>query len=420
MTEKETILNRLLDKYENSKHLLQPGTSRRRVILRVEKKELPEYYYENPQIRDDYNLAARKLEQEGLIELEWLRGRQVMMVLSLNLSSECLLRAYRLVNRLHPAGRARQVAALTSQMLSEVSTPWIAEWRDELCTAAEDSYRVPSYCRQNMSFLRELLTAMMQYDSLPEEGITMRAFSIRCYQDSKRFERCVQDEFLRVAVQHDAVLKELCALNDMSAREQLDYLGIYPRTELYEMAGPCVLFTEAGTIDFRSAEPYGLALSGTLTGRIRTVDHTCVSRITFIENKTSYDEYLLREKGRDELVFYCGGFLSPQKCRFVHKLMENVTSEVDCVFWADIDLGGFLMFEQLQAIVPDLRPFRMGAEYVERLRSHGLERKNAYLSRLQDALETHRFPLFEESIHSILRYKVTIEQETFLLGEDDA
>ena len=35
--------------------------------------------------------------------------------------------------------------------------------------------------------------------------------------------------------------------------------------------------------------------------------------ITFIENKTNYDEYLLAEKQPEELVVYHGGFLSPRK-----------------------------------------------------------------------------------------------------------
>ena len=47
MTEQSVILSRLLDKFENSKHLSDPGTSHRRVMLRVEKKELPEYRYED-------------------------------------------------------------------------------------------------------------------------------------------------------------------------------------------------------------------------------------------------------------------------------------------------------------------------------------------------------------------------------------
>lgn len=41
----ELLLSRLLDKYEKSKHLMQPGISSRRVMLRIEKNEFPEYQY---------------------------------------------------------------------------------------------------------------------------------------------------------------------------------------------------------------------------------------------------------------------------------------------------------------------------------------------------------------------------------------
>ena len=45
MTEQGDIINRLLDKYENSRHLSDPGTSPRRVMLKVEKRDLPAYIY---------------------------------------------------------------------------------------------------------------------------------------------------------------------------------------------------------------------------------------------------------------------------------------------------------------------------------------------------------------------------------------
>ena len=62
MTEQRTILNRLLDKYENSRHLHEPGASPRRVMLRVEKNDLTEYVYQDADIRDAYNEAAKALE----------------------------------------------------------------------------------------------------------------------------------------------------------------------------------------------------------------------------------------------------------------------------------------------------------------------------------------------------------------------
>ena len=91
--ERRVILSRLLDKYESSKHLLQPGVSARRVMLRIDRKELPEYKYdEGSAIRDAYNNAAISLEKDGLVSVEWARpGR--MSVIALNLPS--LDEAYR-------------------------------------------------------------------------------------------------------------------------------------------------------------------------------------------------------------------------------------------------------------------------------------------------------------------------------------
>ena len=78
MTEQSVILNRLLDKYENSKHLSEPGTSTRRVMLRIEKKELPEYLYEDAAIRDSYNEAALELEKQHLVQLKWVKTTPVL------------------------------------------------------------------------------------------------------------------------------------------------------------------------------------------------------------------------------------------------------------------------------------------------------------------------------------------------------
>ncbi len=75
MKEAQVILNWLLDKFENSKHLSEPNVSRRRVMLRIDKRELPEYQYEDAVVRDAYNAAARELEQQALVRLEWAESR---------------------------------------------------------------------------------------------------------------------------------------------------------------------------------------------------------------------------------------------------------------------------------------------------------------------------------------------------------
>ena len=410
--ERRIILSRLLDKYESSKHLLQPGVSSRRVMLRIDRKELPEYKYdEGSAIRDAYNNAAVSLEKDGLVSVEWARpGR--MSVIALNLPS--LDEAYRRCGRQHPRDKADAVIALLERALPEPSCDWIGSWKQEVCETARQLYKIPAYCKDSLSFLEKLVTALDVYDRLNGTPISMRAFSIECFNDSKIFERECRDEFLRIAEKFDVEFNETCRQRDLSQREKLAFLGIYARPELFELSGSCIIKTLDGVIDLAAAGRFGIGLPSTMTDSIVSFDLTGISRITLIENKTNYDEYLLSEKSADELVLYHGGFLSPQKKKLYEKLSLAVHIDVEVSFWADIDLGGFRMFEKLQAIFSNLVPMRMGAEEVEKFHFTGKERNEDYLAQLNVYLKENKFPLFSKTIEQVLNYGVTIEQEVFL------
>ena len=367
------LLSHLLDKYEKSKHLTQPGTSTRRVMLRIEKHEFPEYAYEDAQIRNIWNDVVIDLEARGLISAEWVSGRPVLSCVVLNLEhlSEC----YQLTGRTHPKELAQTVIERMTARLSGVTTDWILA----------ENLRVPPYCKKDLVLLDQLLTAFVVYDALSGESITMRAFSGKCYQNTKTFEREVRDSFLRIALSYCAGLIEACEQSELGEREQLAYLGIYARPELYELTGNCVIQTEQGE-----------------------------RKVIFIENKTNYDEFVLSELRPWELVVYHGGFLSPQKCKFFRKMAAALQNQTETVFWADIDLGGFQMFERLKGIFPTLTPMRMSAEDVTTYHGTGLVRSEHYLKTVQTALACDQYPIFHMTMKKILEYGVTIEQEVFL------
>ena len=410
MIKQRIILNRLLDKYENSKHLLDPGTSLRRVMLRVEKKDLPEYIYEDAVIRDAYNEAALELEKKHLVQLEWVKGRPVLsaIVLRLNQISQC----YASAGRVHPRVRASQVVQLIDGSLKDVTTPWIMAWKADVCKAATEQLKIPIFCKADTTPLQDLLRAFREYSAL-SGTITMRAFSSRCFSDTKYFERNVRDLFLRIARKYDADLALSCDENELGEREQLAYLGIYARPELYELAGNCQVQTKQGYICIGAA-PYGLALPSTLIDSIISIDLAEIQCITFIENKTNYDEYVMSEKQPNELVIYHGGFLSPQKRKLVAWIAHAAAENAKIQFWADIDAGGFRMFSNLQKLVPSVLPMRMSGELVEKFHEHGLIRSKGYLSELAVDFKNGRYLLFKDAIEKILSYGVTIEQETFL------
>ena len=410
MTEQGVILNRLLDKYENSKHLSEPGTSTRRVMLRVGKKELPEYIYEDAAIRDSYNEAALELEKQHLVQLEWVKARPVLSTVILCLDR--IMPCYAAAERVHPRVRAKQVTDAVRIGLDGVAVPWIAAWREDVCKSADEQMKVPAFCKKDDASLRDLLGALRGYAAL-SGSITMRAFSSRCFSDTKYFERNVRDLFLTIARKYDTELALACDENELGEREQLAFLGIYARPELYELAGNCTIQTSQGSIRIGAA-PYGLALPSTLVDFIMEIDLTAIRSITFIENKTNYDAYVMSEKQPEELVVYHGGFLSPQKKRLIASIAHAASETMKIRFWADIDTGGFRMFRHLQELIPSLTPMCMSGEFVDSFHEHGLARSEAYLSSLRIDMENGKYPLFRDAIERILNYGVTIEQETFL------
>ena len=409
------ILSHLLDKYERSKHLLESCESGRGIMLKIGpgKKDFPEYDYEDASVRDSWNASALHLEQEGLLQNDWVKNRPVLSCIRLNLNR--VMDCYRLIGRVHPKELATQVVSALNEQLADASTSWIIAWRDQVCFDAQTEYRVPSYCRDDLALLKELLKALENYDAMHGESTTMRAFSSKCYHDTKYFERNVRDSFLRIAQKYDVGLAQISARESLGTREQLAYLGIYARPELYELAGDIVVHTENGSINFHAATPYGLALPSTAVNHILSIDFTQIQKIVFIENKTNYDEYLLSELAHGTLAVYHGGFLSPQKKKLFQKLGEAMQANCDVFFWADIDLGGFQMFAQLQQLIPSLKPLRMSGSDVDKYHANGLVRSESYLDGLRSASAHQEYPLFTEAIQEILKYGVTIEQEAFLL-----
>ena len=160
--------------------------------------------------------------------------------------------------------------------------------------------------------------------------------------------------------------------------------------------------------------PYGLALPGVAVDTIQAADLRSIRRMTMIENKSTYDAYLLSEREEQELAVCLGGFLSPQQERLFRKLKEGLPAGAEVCFWADVDLCGFRMFSRLQQIFPRLRPMRMSAAEVETYHAQGMARTEKYLARLKAAMEREEFPMFQEAAETILQYGVTIAQEVFL------
>ena len=130
-----------------------------------------------------------------------------------------------------------------------------------------------------------------------------------------------------------------------------------------------------------------------------------------MENRTNYRQMILNGIEKETIVVHHGGFYSPLKGLFFKLLYENSKGNIDFFFWGDIDLGGFTMFDRLKRnIIPILKPCKMDKETFEKAKTHGMQRTDSYLYKI----EQYKNDMFNEVIECILSEKITIEQECLL------
>lgn len=407
---KTTILLQLIESYERSKHLRDPGTSNRRVMLRVAKKELKGYEFESAQVRDMYNQAAVSLAEQGLITIVW--SVQDKLISELILRLDAVEQSYTYLHRPHPKELAESAILQINQELSTVTTLWIQAWQSAICEWIAQHWKLPTIYK-NSDFFAGFLHLLTVYDKLQGSSVTLRGLSVQCYQNSKTLEQVYVDSFLSIARQYHPVLSQE-EYSSLGQRESLACLGVYARPELYELAGDITLQFSNGDVSFAPLLPVGGAVNSGCVANIEAIVTSNIKQVLFIENKTNYDEYLLVQNSTETLVVYHGGFISPIKGQFYRKLYNSLPPSIPIFLWSDIDLGGFRIFEQLQSIFPRLQPWGMDAKYIQQWAEHGLTHSDAYFATLQTALENQQYPLFSQQIEAILHHHVTIEQEVFL------
>ena len=108
------VLNRLLDKVETRRQASGESLVRRRVSLKTD--SLPEYHGRELDFRKAFHQAAESLQQQQLIEIEWLRGEQGNLIRALHLNQERLDEAYQAAGR-SAANSFIVNAALCSKMI---------------------------------------------------------------------------------------------------------------------------------------------------------------------------------------------------------------------------------------------------------------------------------------------------------------
>lgn len=399
-----TLLNRLLDGFE-----LRGGQPKRAVRVRLGDVAalLPGYYSQTdptPRVVANEQLAA--LERAGWIELEWEPGQKGHLLGSVTLTAA----AHALYALLKREPEAAQRRRLHDRLLADRFR--VHDWRrlalDRTLAQVEAQQSPAPFTLNDEAWNRDLLEALL---ALPEnniEELPYRVFSVRVFNDSKRFEALAR-AVARLARRHHGEWR------DLTNWEILHELGLVPNPSYLYLAGKWRLATASGkAVSLADFDP-SVGIPATLAARLSdvTVD---AARVICVENLTSF--YTLLQHEPDDLAALClAGNPSPSCRQLLACLAATLPAEIPLNVWADIDYGGLNILAQLRRHVsPRFSPYRMDVETLDAFARWGqpLTANDARnLARLRDhpAL-ADMTPLIDE----MLLRELKLEQEAIVMA----
>ena len=414
MTEQEIILNKLLDKFFNSKPLVENTERNRDVILKCDNKNFPEYNYEDYEIKEKYYKAIKELEAKDIVTVKERRGA-MHIVEEIRLVIENSELACALVGRPYVPNEVDYLKSKLAIAHEQCELEWLKQFFSNELRKLENKCKLVGLWKKDRKHIDDVVNALVCLKSTIQVPISMRVFSQKLYHDSKHFERNVQDDVISIIKSYELETKEAVEADiELSARQILTHVGIIPRSEIFEFCGDIEIFTTHGKCDFSSLK-HGVSIRDENVSEIVEIRYSDnIKRILFIENKTNYDEYILKYKKDEELVVFHGGFSSPRKREFFKLIETTKSNTVSCYFWADIDYGGFSMFRHLKQIFLELQPLHMDVEIYKKYLDYGICHKDRYFDELEKLLQDETYSAFYPVIKAIVENKKTVEQEIML------
>jgi len=406
------ILRALLDAYERrSLESREAGHGSRTVRYSVTGAPLPGYHSQiDPTPRQTANEQLQTLERLGLVKLDWLPGETGHLLASVTLVVE---QAGALFDWLARTPQAVHRARLTELLLGERFR--FDGWRLTAIQHGLDRLKAEKssapFSLTDAAFNSDLLTTLAALESVREET-PYRVFSVRIFNDSKRFED---------------LLGALCTLARRGQPDWAEWSNDEILRELNLTANPTHLYLHG---EWRLVDDTGqvietdgfypsVGLPAAQAHHLKkvTVDAT---HVVCVENPTAFYELIRHHDAQQKsrLAVLClWGNPSPACRHMLRCLAANLSETVPLYAWADIDFGGLNILAQLrEQVSPRFEPYRMD---IATLEAHALwarpltpgDRRN--LARLARRPALHDLlPLIE----ALLKRDLKLEQEAIILG----
>ena len=410
------LLSLLLDRYERSAAFKTGTPPERRIRLRLYDSGISDYKpynIENAEARLEINREAKRLEEQGLLHIRWMKGEKDHFIAQISLnacSAEAIASAYEYLGRTPKNIITDGISLETASLLDRVNSPWIRAYLedclDNLSGKRSRTGKLPAEPDERENLFRALLFIDAQTD---KAEVLERVFSTRCFGNSKTFELSVKKRLLEIIRRYSE------SEEDSGDEELLAFAGIVRYPEHFEFRGGLSVCLEAGRrVDF-SLLRHGASISALDAARGRFELSPQVSRILSIENKANYVSLIRQTYDPSELVVYHGGQFSPSRGIFFKTLAALLPAGCLWYHWGDIDYGGFSMLARLRRqVYAATRPFRMDERDISSHLDRAIPVTDAYALKLQSLLSRGELADCFPCIAFMLAHRVKMEQEALL------
>lgn len=349
------ILQHLLDVYER-----RDGAPKQVVRVKMDDigKNLPGYNSQtDPLPRVTANEQLEELAQRGWVCLTWQPGQSGHLLDAVALEPTQAEPLYALLRRQPLAERRRHLRDL---LLADRFR--LEGWRKRGVQHSLDqlkAHKSPApFSLTDEDWNRDLLTALINLpDEEAREEIPYRVFSVRVFNDSKRFD-ALKETIARLARRHRP------AWRGLSTQETLRELGLVANPGHLYLYGPWQLVDDHGQVISLTGFYPSVGIPAALAGHVQRVS-VDASRIVCVENLASFYE-LIRHEGQGMAALCLWGNPSPAARHLLRCLAQDLPPHIPLLLWADIDYGGLSILAQLRRQVSiGFAPYRMDQATLE-------------------------------------------------------
>ena len=393
------ILNKLLEKYENSKSY--NGACNRRILLKISGlKEYKLYDYEE---KANFHEAVFDLHRNALIDFNWEKFEENNILNEIWLNTDNVEKAYEYGKRPNIKNQVKEMLSYIES--ADFEQDYLKEFRSDAIAYMNDKgkeFRLLPY-----EYYKQIIEGLIFIQN--EDTILERTFSVKCFGDSKFFERNIKNIIVRIIKVYKLKDEE-----NILDNEALLSVGISRYPEIIEFNGNISIQFKSGFESDYNTLLKGAYINSESVKIIEAIDLKEIKRVLFIENKANYVDYITKHQKENELVIYHGGMYSPIKGDFFKQIFES-TPNVEYYHWSDIDLGGFRIFERLKNnIINTLKPYNIDVKSFDQKRDYWIAVDDKYIDKLSQLLKDCTYKEFWDLITKVIDEKAKLEQETFI------